>query len=330
MSHNTETPKLRPPKLLDQVRAGILARRYSPHTEQAYVFWIRRYILFHDKRHPAHMGKREVEAFLTHLATHQCVSASTQNQALAALLFLYREILKVTLPWLENVVRAKPPRRLPNVLSRSEVAEILSNVTGTPGLFMRLLYGTGARIAEVARLRVRDVDFAQGVIHIRQGKGNKDRVTLLPKSLIQPLKKHLAHVREAHRSELKAGRGDVDLPTASVRSRADATFEWSWQYVFPASTTSRTGSDRPRHIHERVIQRQFQQALVAAGITKPATPHAFRHAFATHLLESGYNIRTVQELLGHKDVSTTQIYTHVLNRGVLGVLSPLDRNAGGE
>ena len=317
-----------PAKLLQQVRALLRTKHYSIRTERIYVFWIRRFILFHGKRHPNLMGKPEVEEFLSHLANALKVAASTQNQALAALLFLYRQILQVTLPWLDGIVRAKRPKKLPVVLTHDEVDRLLDHCEGTAGLFLRLLYGTGMRISEAASLRVMDIDFDARQIFVRQGKGAKDRLTVLPDDLIEPLRHHLQAVRVAHDAELAAERGDVELPFALARKYPGAAFEWRWQYVFPAravSTCPRTGQLRRHHIDEKLIQRTFRKACRLAGEDKPATPHTLRHAFATHLLEAGYDIRTVQELLGHADVSTTMIYTHVLNRGGLGVRSPLDR-----
>ena len=316
------------PKLLDRLRALIRTKHYSIKTERIYVFWVRHFVRFHGKRHPLDMGKQEVEAFLSHLANAKHVAASTQNQALAALLFLYKEALEIKLPWLDGIVRAKRPKRLPVVLTKAEVDDLLARADGTVGLFVRLLYGTGLRIMECATLRVMDIDFDAGEIIVRYGKGAKDRVTVLPQALLDPLKLHLKQVRAVHDLDLAAGRGDVELPFALVRKYPRAAHAWGWQYVFPAnglSTCPRTGAVRRHHIDEKVIQRHFHKALVAAKISKAATPHTLRHAFATHLLESGYDIRTVQELLGHSDVATTMIYTHVLNRGGRGVRSPLDR-----
>jgi integron integrase len=315
------------PKLLDQVRALIRTRHYSLRTERAYVFWIKRYIYFHHKRHPAEMGKAEVEVFLSHLASSKHVAASTQNQALSALLLLYRHILGVELPWLDGLTRAKKPKCLPVVLTRDEVIRLLGQLEGTVSLFMRLLYGTGMRIMECSKLRVMDVDFKRNEITVRHGKGGKDRITMLPESLATPLREHLIRVKAIHQSELREGRGDVELPHALARKHPRAACQWPWQYVFPASGLSkdpRSGVIRRHHIDDTRLQRHFQRALIRAGIEKRATPHTLRHAFATHLLESGYDIRTVQELLGHSDVSTTMIYTHVLSRGGKGVRSPLD------
>jgi integron integrase len=318
------------PRLLDQVRGKIRLKHYSLRTEQAYLDWIKRFIRHHGKRHPRDMGATEVEAFLTHLAVEGRVAASTQNQAKSALLFLYREVLEVELPWLDNVQQAKAPRRLPVVLTRDEVHALLGRMQGTHWLVASLLYGTGMRIMECLRLRVKDVDFARGEILIRDGKGFKDRVTMLPETLAAPLRDHLAHVRALHERDLAAGWGEAGLPYALDRKYPGAGKEWGWQYVFPASAMStdpRSGTIRRHHLLDQGIQRAMKQALHAAGLTKAASPHTLRHSFATHLLEGGYDIRTVQELLGHSEVSTTMIYTHVLNRGGRGVVSPLDRMA---
>lgn len=315
------------PKLLDQVRDRIRVKHYSIRTETQYLHWIKRFILYHDKRHPRDMGADEVGAFLTHLATAGQVSASTQNQALSALLFLYREILDVELPWLNEVVRAKKPQRLPTVLSKSEVGRILERLDGTYGLMGRLLYGTGMRLMECCRLRVKDIDFDRGEILIRDGKGAKDRVTMLPDSLVQPLREHLAKRRLVYQDDADKGLAEVFLPDALARKYPNAPTEWGWQYIFCSGSYSvdpRSGRTRRHHIDEKLLQRAVKRAVIASGIAKPATPHTFRHSFATHLLESGYDIRTVQELLGHSDVSTTMIYTHVLNKGGRGVSSPLD------
>ncbi|MGY8818959.1 MAG: integron integrase [Pseudomonadales bacterium] len=316
------------PRLLDQVRDQIRLKHYSIRTERVYCEWAKRYIRFHKYRHPLEMGAAEVEAFLSDLAVRRDVSASTQNQALAALLFLYKQVLKQELPWLGEVVRAKKPARLPVVLSIDEVQRILSQLDGDVGLIARLLYGGGLRLMEGVRLRVKDVDFSRNEIIIRDGKGQKDRVTVMPASLVLPLKQHITLVRAIHQSEVVAGRGDVYLPDALARKYPNAPWEWAWQYVFPAAGLSvdpRSGSVRRHHLDEKRVQRAFKRAVAQSGIAKLATPHTLRHSFATHLLESGQDIRTVQELLGHADVKTTMIYTHVLNRGGLAVLSPLDR-----
>ncbi len=316
-----------PPKLLDQVRDLIRVKHYSIRTETQYLQWIRRFILFHGKRHPRDMGAPEVEAFLTHLAVSRDVAAATQNQALSALLFLYREVLGIDLPWLANVTRAKRPQRLPVVLSRDEVRVILDRMSGIYGLMASLLYGTGMRLMECVRLRVKDVDFARGEILIRDGKGAKDRVTMLPESVVPALQVHLQKCRALFEDDLKKGKAGVYLPHALAAKYPSAPTEWGWQYVFPSgsySTDPRSGAERRHHLDEKLLQRAMKKAVSAAGLTKPATPHTLRHSFATHLLERGQDIRTIQALLGHKDVATTMIYTHVLNKGGRGVVSPLD------
>jgi len=292
------------------------------------VGWVRRFILANDKRHPRELGARQVESFLTHLATRAHVSASTQNQALSALLFLYREVLQQELPWMDDIRRAKRPERLPVVLSREEVAALLAEMTGVSWLMASLLYGSGLRLMECVRLRAQDVDFLRREIVVRHGKGGKDRRTMLPAMLIEPLQNQFAEARRVHERDLRAGFGEVWLPDALARKYPRAAREWPWQYVFPASTRStdpRSGIVRRHHLDESVLQRAVKTAVRRARIVKPATCHTLRHSFATHLIEDGYDIRTVQELLGHKDVSTTQIYIHVLNRGGRGVVSPLDR-----
>jgi len=318
----------RPPRrLLEQLSDRIRVKHYSIRTEQAYSDWVRRFILFHGKRHPREMGAKEVEAFLTHLAVAGRVSASTQNQAKSALLFLYQEVLETELPWLDEVESAKATKRLPVVLTPAEVQRLLAPIEGTVGLILRLLYGTGMRIMECLRLRVKDVDFARGEILVREGKGFKDRVTMLPEKLLAPLSEHLARVKTLHEADLADGFGEVYLPWALERKYPNAAREWAWQYVFVAAKRSvdpRSGAVRRHHVGAQSIQRAMRDALRHAGISKPATPHTLRHSFATSLLESGYDIRTVQELLGHADVSTTMIYTHVLRRGGRGVRSPFD------
>ena len=317
-----------PPRLLDQVRGRMRRRGMAKRSEEAYVGWIRRFILANGKRHPRHMGAPEIERFLTDLAVHGHVSASTQNQALAALLFLYREVLGMELPWMEDIQRAKKPRRLPVVLTRREVHALLDEMTGVHWLMASLLYGTGMRLMECARLRVKDVDFERRELLIRHGKGGKDRHTMLPGSLVEPLQSQLAEARRIHDRDVRAGFGRVWLPDALARKYRGAEAEWGWQYVFPSPRRSRDprdGAERRHHVDESGLQRAVKRARHAAQVHKPATCHTLRHSFATHLIEDGYDLRTVQELLGHKDVSTTQIYTHVLNRGGQGVLSPLDR-----
>jgi integron integrase len=321
-------PEKREPKLLDRVRDALRVRHMSLRTEKAYLHWIRRYILFHNKRHPQEMGEPEINAFLTHLAVDGQVSASTQTQALCALLFLYRIVLEREVGELEGLVRAKRRRKLPVVLTAEEVKRILSHLQAADRTFLSLLYGTGMRLMEALRLRVKDVDFAYDQITIRDGKGAKDRVTMLPASLKTDLREHLAKVKKQHEEDLRGGRGRVYLPDALSRKYPRAAAEWGWQYVFPAASFSadpRSGEWRRHHLHERSIQRAFHDAVRAAGIVKAATCHTLRHSFATHLLMSGYDIRTVQELLGHRSVQTTMIYTHVLNRGGRGVQSPVDR-----
>ncbi|HXH07439.1 MAG TPA: integron integrase [Vicinamibacterales bacterium] len=310
------------------MRAAIRARHYSRRTEQAYVLWIRRFILYHGKRHPLEMGEAEVSAFLTSLAVAQQVSASTQNQALSAILFLYKEVLDRPLEWLDGIVRAKPTRRMPVVLSREEIKAVLGQLEGVAWLMASLLYGAGLRLLECARLRVKDVDFQRNQIVVRGGKGDKDRVTMLPASVKEPLWRHLQAVRRQHEADLERGAGWVELPGAIRRKYPSAGRTWAWQWVFPATRHYRdreTGEIRRHHLHESVLQRAVRLAVLKAGISKAASCHTLRHSFATHLLEDGYDIRTVQELLGHRDVSTTMIYTHVLNRGARGVLSPADR-----
>jgi len=316
------------PRLLDQLREQIRVRHYSIRTEDVYVKWVRDYVRFHGLRHPAEMGAAEVEQFLSHLAVRRQVSASTQNQALSALLFLYKHVLRIELPWLDDVVRAKRPERLPVVLTREETQRLLALLEGEVALVAGLLYGAGLRLMEAVRLRVKDVDFARREILVRDGKGMKDRVTLLPQAVVAPLQLHLEQVAALHRSDLAAGFGEVYLPFALARKYPRAAAEWGWQYVFPAARLSvdpRSAVRRRHHLDEKKVQRAFKLAVRQAGLIKPVTPHTLRHCFATHLLESGQDIRTVQELLGHADVKTTMIYTHVLNRGGLGVLSPLDR-----
>ncbi len=316
------------PKLLEQMREQIRLRHYSIRTESVYMDWVRRFIRFHKYRHPLELGGPEVEAFLTHLAVRRDVSVSTQNQALSSILFLYQKVLHVELPWLENVVRAKRPQRLPVVLTRAEVSSVFSQLDGSMWLIANLLYGSGMRLMEALRLRVKDVEFTRYEIVIRDGKGNKDRITMLPLTLAMPLKLHLERVRALHQQDLVEGFGITKLPYALARKYPHAASDWGWQFVFPSKNRSedpRSGNIYRHHVHEKTVQRAMRNAVRGVGLTKPATPHTLRHSFATHLLESGQDIRTVQELLGHSDVKTTQIYTHVLNRGGLAVISPLDR-----
>ena len=316
-----------PKKLLDQVRDTLRLKHYSYRTEQAYVGWITRYVLFHHKRHPAEMGAPEVEAFLTHLAVRENVAASTQNQALSALLFLYRDVLNQDLGSID-ALRAKKSKRLPTVLTKEEARRVIGHLSGTHQLMAKLLYGSGLRLMECLRLRVKDLDFDYRTITVRDGKGAEDRVTMLPESLIAPLQEHLRQVKCLHKEDLAQGHGSVYLPYALERKYPNAEREWGWQYVFPSAQLSvdpRSGVTRRHHLDESGLQKAVRQAAQRAGITKPVSPHTFRHSFATHLLENGYDIRTVQELLGHKDVKTAMIYTHVLNRGGLAVRSPLDR-----
>lgn len=316
----------RPRKLLDVVCETIRLKHYSPRTEEAYVHWIKRFVRFHNQRHPREMGSAEIEAFLTYLAVDQRVAASTQNQALCALLFLYREVLHQDLGDIQ-AVRAKRTHRLPTVLTREETLRVIGFLAGTYQLMAKLLYGCGLRLQECLQLRVKDVDFEQRQIIVRAGKGDKDRVTMLPDRVVPFLQEHLRHVKQLHDQDLVRGYGRVDLPFALERKYPHADREWLWQYVFPASKLSRhpqTGLLCRHHIHESALQKAVRRAAQQSGLPKRVNCHTFRHCFATHLLENGYDIRTVQELLGHKDVKTTMIYTHVLNRGGLAVRSPLD------
>lgn len=316
------------PKLLDQLRDRIRLKHYSRRTEDVYLDWAKRYILYHNKTHPQEMGKLEIEDFLTYLARDRKVSASTQNQAKAALLFLYKEVLDIKLPWLGEVEQAKKPQKMPVVLTEEEVQALLAKLPDSWLLVGRLLYGTGLRLLEGLRLRVQDLDFSANQLLVREGKGGKDRVTMLPQKLQLPLKDHLLRVKQLHDQDLAAGYGEVWLPEGVARKYPAAGKEWIWQYVFPSiklSVDPRSGATRRHHLDEKGLQRAIRQAGVDAGLTKHVTPHTLRHSFATHLLQAGYDIRTVQELLGHKDVQTTMIYTHVLNKGGRGVTSPLDR-----
>jgi len=318
------------PRLLEQMRAAIRVKHYSLRTEQSYLGWVSQFIRWSGMRHPADMGAAEVEAFLSMLANQRDVAASTQNQALSALLFLYKHVLGIDLPWLDGISRAKKPARLPVVLTQAEVSAVLAHTSGTSGLVIRLLYGTGMRLMEALRLRVKDIDFGANIILVRDGKGGKDRVVPLPATLVQTLHDQLAGRLKMHHVDLARGMVDVELPHALWKKYPNAPKEWAWQYVFAAadySTDPRTGVVRRHHLHEKGIQRAMRRAVVAAGIHKPASCHTLRHSFATHLLEAGSDIRTVQELLGHSDVSTTMIYTHVVKRGAAGAISPLDRIA---
>ncbi|MGZ8797179.1 MAG: integron integrase, partial [Thermoanaerobaculia bacterium] len=317
-----------PPRLLDRIRMAVRTRHYSIRTEEAYVTWARRYILFHNKKHPSAMGAEEINAFLTHLAVEKDVAASTQSQALSALLFLYKEVLQENVGWIADIVRATRPKRLPVVFTREEVVRLLGGMAGVERLVGELLYGTGLRVIEAVRLRVKDLDFARSETMVRDGKGSKDRITMLPRSLSERLAAQLARVRELHDQDMAAGMGAVYMPDALSRKYPGSGCAWAWQYVFPArriSVDPRSGERRRHHFDERLVQRSFAAALKAAAIAKAGGVHALRHSFATHLLEDGYDIRTIQELLGHADVKTTMIYTHVLNRsGGRGVRSPLD------
>lgn len=317
-----------PRTLLDAVRERIRYRHYSYRTEEAYVGWVRRFVAFHGRRHPREMGAAEIEAFLNDLANERNAAASTHNQALSALLFLYGEVLGVELPWLGDIDRPKRPRRLPVVLTRQEVRDVLAHMDGCASLMAALLYGTGMRLMECSRLRVKDVDLARGEITVRHGKGARDRVTMVPRALADPLRRQLAHARVEWQDDRARGAPGVELPGALAAKYPKAGESWGWFRVFPAAKASRdprSGVQRRHHVNEETVQRAVKRAVRAAGIAKPATTHTLRHAFATHLLESGYDIRTIQELLGHRDVATTMIYTHVLNRGGHGVVSPLDR-----
>ncbi len=323
----SQTVPGRNPRLLDRVRFQIRSRHFSHRTEDAYVGWIRRFVRFHGNRHPSEMGEPEIQKFITNLAVRHRVSASTQNQAISAILFLYREVLGVDLKWIEGITRAKKSKRLPVVLSRGEVKQVLDQMNGTKWIMASLLYGAGLRLLECMRLRVKDVDFDKNEIVIRGGKGQKDRVTMLPNSVRNHLRSHLEKVRNLHLKDLEMGPVKVTVPGALAKKYPGITLEWGWRYVFPArkpNVNQDTGEMFRHHAHESVPQRAVKEAVRKSGIAKHATCHTFRHSFATHLLEAGYDIRTVQELLGHSDVSTTMIYTHVLNRGGMGVRSPID------
>jgi integron integrase len=324
-SPSSSTPP--PPRLLDQLRMALRVRHASPRTVETYVHWLRRFIVFHGKRHPRELGPEAITAFLNDLAVERNVAASTQNQALNAIVFLYKRVLDRDVPELEQLVRARRPRRLPVVLTRDEVRAVLTRLEGTSKLVASLLYGSGLRLLEALALRVKDVDFATREIRLRDGKGRRDRVVPLPDALAPVLEAHLMRVRELHQQDLANGFGAAPLPDALARKYPNASREWGWQWVFPATSRYEdpaTGAERRHHLHETAVQRAVRAAVVNAGIAKHATCHTLRHSFATHLLTSGYDIRTVQELLGHASVRTTMIYTHVLNRGGLGVRSPLD------
>jgi len=322
------TTSPQPPKLLARVRDRLRALHYSYRTEQSYVAWIKRFILFHGKRHPGSMGKSEVELFLTHLATHRHVSASTQNQALSAILFLYKQVLQIDIGWIEDVIRAKQPQRVPVVMTTDEVALVMQRLKGLNWLMAMLMYGTGLRVMECMRLRVQDVDFSYLQITVRNGKGGKDRFVPLPNALVTPLQEQILVVERLLKADLIDGFGQVSMPDALSRKYPNAPFELGWWYIFPSVNRSidpLSGQEKRHHLDPSVIQKSMRNAVRGAGIRKRATPHTLRHCFATHLLESGYDIRTVQELMGHKDVKTTQIYTHVLQKGGMGVRSPADR-----
>ena len=325
VSHNLTTDKK--PKLLDQVREAIHTKHYSIKTEEAYIHWIKKYIFFHNKRHPKDLGEKEINQFLTHLAVKEKVSASAQNQALSALLFLYRHVIGRKVGDLGEVIRARKPTRLPVVMTRDEVKAVLSNLSSDKRLMAMLMYGAGLRLMECLRLRVQDIDFSRNEILVRDGKGAKDRITMLPESLKAPLQEHLKDVKATHERDLAEGWGRVLLPEALERKYPNAPKDWRWQWVFPQENrwvNQQTKEQGRHHTDASLVQKAVRNTVVKAGLTKRATCHTFRHSFATHLLEGGYDIRTVQELLGHSDVKTTMIYTHVLNRGPSGVRSPVD------
>lgn len=325
---NVQTPPQgRQPKLLDRLREALRSRHYSRRTEKTYGHWVKRFIHFHNVRHPGEMAEPEINAFLTHLAVKERVSASTQNQALSALLFLYRHVIGREVGDLGEVIRARKPTRLPVVMTREEVKSVLASLTGDKWLMASLMYGAGLRLMECLRLRVQDVDFSRSEILVRDGKGAKDRITMLPESLKAPLQEHLKKVKAIHEKDLADGWGRVPLPSALDRKYPNAPAEWRWQWVFPQENrwiNSQSREQGRHHVDESLVQKAVRAAVARAGLTKRATCHTFRHSFATHLLEGGYDIRTVQELLGHSDVKTTMIYTHVLNRGPAGVRSPVD------
>lgn len=324
----SDRPAPAKPRLLDQVRERIRVLHYSRSTEKTYTHWIADYIRHHHMRHPADMGAAEVESYLSHLATARDVAAGTQNQAMHSILFLYKQVLGIELPWLDSITRARESKRIPTVLTQAETRALLAHVEGLSGLVIRLLYGTGMRLMEGLRLRVKDIDFHGRKIIVRAGKGDKDRVVPLPETLVEPLQSRIAERRRMHDIDLARGMADVYLPHALARKYPNAGREFGWQYLFAAadySTDPETGVIRRHHLHQKTIQRHVRDAARKAGIIKPTHPHTLRHSFATHLLESGADIRTVQEALGHSDVSTTMIYTHVVNRGGRGIISPLDR-----
>ncbi|MFH1449288.1 MAG: integron integrase [bacterium] len=313
--------------LLEQTRDVMRKKHYSIRTEQAYIDWIKRFVLFHNKRHPKYMGEKEISQYLSYLATNQKVAASTQNQALNAIVFFYKHVLRIELGDFGHIEQARKPERLPTVMTKAEVSRVLAAISGTYGLMTKLIYGCGLRLMECVRLRVKDIDFEQNQLIVREGKGMKDRSTMLPEQLKPLLLEHLRRVKILHEEDLQKGMGEVYLPFALERKYANAGREWGWQYVFPSNQISKDPcSDKMRrhHLNESGLQRAVYDAVRTVGLLKPVSPHTFRHSFATHLLEAGYDIRTVQELLGHKDVSTTMIYTHVINKGGMGVRSPLD------
>src|SRR6266545_2180465 len=327
MQPTQPTSKPQEKKLLDQVRDHLRLKHYSYRTEETYVSWIKRFILFHGKRHPRDMGAPEIETFITHLAVERNVAVTTQNQALSAILFLYKYVLKKEVETPPSLVRPGRPKRLPTVLTSAEVDQVISQMHGVSKTMTKLLYGSGLRLMECMRLRVKDIDFENRQLIVRDGKGENDRATVLPDRVVAELKRHLEDVRALHEKDLREGYGETDLPYALHVKYPNASREWIWQYIFPASqrsTDPQTGTVRRHHLDESVLQRAVREAARRAKISKPVSPHTFRHSFATHLLQSGYDIRTVQELLGHKDVKTTMIYTHVLQRGGLAVKSPLD------
>jgi integron integrase len=325
--HPSSNQDRKKPKLLDQLREALRSRHYSRRTEQTYCHWVKRYIFFHNVRHPAEMAEPEINQFLTHLAVKENVSASTQNQALSSLLFLYRYVLDREIGKLGEVIRARKASRVPVVLTREEVKAVLNHLTGDKWLMASLMYGSGLRLMECLRLRIQDMDFGRSEITIRDGKGGKDRITMLPASLKSTLQNHLQKVKKIHEKDVADGWGKVELPNALARKYVNAPSDWRWQWVFPQEKrwkNVKIGEEGRHHTDESLVQKAVKDAVTKAGLIKRATCHTFRHSFATHLLEGGYDIRTVQELLGHKDVKTTMIYTHVLNRGPTGVRSPID------